>query len=46
MDKKTVLYTVFRTGNSRGFGFRNYWAHPWPVILDDFGSDFDLFKKY
>lgn len=46
MDKKTVLYTVFRTGNSRGFGFRNYWAHPWPVILDDFGSDFDLFRKY
>jgi hypothetical protein len=46
MNDKTVLYTVFRTGKSFGFGFKNYWAHPWSVILNDFAADFDLFKKY
>lgn len=46
MDDKTVLYTVFRTGSSFGFGFKNYWAHPWYEILKDFGTDFDLFKNY
>lgn len=46
MNDKTVLYTVFRTGRSFGFGFKNYWAHPWYEILKDFGKDFDLFKNY
>ncbi|WP_295720511.1 hypothetical protein [Mucilaginibacter sp.] len=45
MNDKTVLFTVYKTGNSRGFGFRNYWAHSWYNILKDFASDFDSYKK-
>ncbi|HEY9197051.1 MAG TPA: hypothetical protein VIM77_12330, partial [Mucilaginibacter sp.] len=45
MNDKTVLFTVYRQGNARGFGFRNYWAHCWYNILKDFRSDFDTFKK-
>lgn len=44
MNDKTVLLTVYRTGNSRGFGFRNYWAHSWYNILKDFSDDFDTYK--
>jgi len=45
MNDKTVLLTVYKTGDSRGFGFRNYWAHSWYNILKDFASDFDTYKK-
>jgi hypothetical protein len=45
MNDKTVLFTLYKTGNSRGFGFRNYWAHSWYNILKDFGNDFDSYKK-
>jgi hypothetical protein len=45
MNDKTVLFTVYKTGNSRGFGFRNYWAHSWYNILKDFAGDFDTYKK-
>jgi len=45
MDDKTVLLTVYKEGRSRGFGFRNYWAHSWYNILKDFRDDFDTYKK-
>ncbi len=44
MDNKTVILTLFRTGNSRGFGFRNYWAHSWYNILKDFKDNYDATK--
>ena len=46
MDNKTVLYTTFCLGDSFGFGFKNYWAHPWYKILKDFGNNFNMHKKY
>lgn len=45
MNDKTVLFTVYKAGNSRGFGFRNYWAHSWYNILKEFASDFDTYKQ-
>ena len=45
MDDKTVLFTTYKTGGSRGFSFRNYWAHSWYNILKDFGNDFNSYKK-
>ncbi|WP_184550204.1 hypothetical protein [Mucilaginibacter sp. FT3.2] len=45
MNDKTVLLTVYKIGGSRGFGFRNYWAHSWYNILKDFSDDFDTYKS-
>lgn len=45
MNDKTVLLTVYRSGGSRGFGFRNYWAHSWYNILKGFGGEFDSLKR-
>jgi hypothetical protein len=45
MNDKTVLLTVYRSGGSRGFGFRNYWAHSWYNILKGFGGEFDALKR-
>jgi hypothetical protein len=44
MDNKTMILTLFRTGDSRGFGFRNYWAHSWFNILRNFKDDYDSIK--
>ncbi len=45
MDDKSVIFTVYKAGDSRGFGFRNYWAHSWYNILKDFRSDFSSYKN-
>lgn len=45
MGSKTVLLTVYETGASGGFGFRNYWAKPIYEVLKDMNSNFKNWKS-
>ncbi len=45
MKDKKVLYTVRQTGKSGGFGFRNYWAKPFALVLKDVKSNYSKWKK-
>lgn len=45
MKSKKVLYTVRQTGKSGGFGFRNYWAKPFALVLKDMKSNYKKWKK-
>ncbi len=45
MKSKKVLYTVRQTGKSGGFGFRNYWAKPFALVLKDMKGNYKKWKK-
>lgn len=45
MKNKKVLFTVRQTGKSGGFGFRNYWAKPFALVLKDMKGHYKKWKK-
>jgi len=45
MSTKKVLSTTYATGKSGGWGFRNYWANSWLIIMKKTEADFRNFKN-
>jgi hypothetical protein len=45
MKSKTVLLTDYQTEKPGGFGFRNYWAKPFYVIIKEMDSKFKRMNK-
>ena len=46
MDAKKVIFTIYRTGTTGGFGFRNYWASAFHDVLQNMEqTDFSKWQE-